>query len=97
MNKRLINNRNSIIDKIKSFSLPGGAQINDLTGLVIDKAKNAHIWDINRKKYLDFFTGVGVSNIGHSHPKFLELLSQQMSKCSVGTFNTEIKARLYAA
>jgi 4-aminobutyrate aminotransferase-like enzyme len=69
--------------------------MSDLAGIVVDHARNAEVWDTDGKRYIDFFTGVGVCNIGHSHPKFRELLDDQLQKCIVGTFYTDVRARYY--
>ncbi len=41
------------------------------------KAKGKYIWDINGKKYLDFFTGVSVCNLGHNHPLIIKAIKKQ--------------------
>jgi len=38
------------------------------SGLVFVKGKGSYLWDIEGKKYLDFFPGWAVSGIGHCHP-----------------------------
>lgn len=84
-----------IISKLSKHSLPGGPQITEYAGIVVDHAENAYIWDSDGKRYIDFFTGVGVCNIGHSHPKFQEYMMKQLARCSVGSFYTEVRAQLY--
>ncbi|MBP2167392.1 4-aminobutyrate aminotransferase/4-aminobutyrate aminotransferase/(S)-3-amino-2-methylpropionate transaminase [Erwinia toletana] len=83
-----------IISNLLQHSLPGGAAINEYSNIVIDHAENAYIWDTDGNRYIDFFTGVGVSNIGHSHPKFLTAVSKQLARCTVGSFYTEVRAQL---
>ena len=36
--------------------------------IVIKKAKGSWVWDEEGKKYLDFFSGLAVSGIGHTLP-----------------------------
>ena len=38
------------------------------------------VWDSNNREYLDFTTGIAVSNLGHSHPHWVEAVSSQSSK-----------------
>lgn len=38
------------------------------------------VWDSNNREYLDFTTGIAVSNLGHSHPYWVEAVSSQSSK-----------------
>ncbi len=84
-----------IIDLEKRRRLPGGQSMNDLAGIVVDRALNAEVWDADGKRYIDLFTGVGVCNIGHSHPTFLARVHEQLHKCIVGTFYTDVRARYY--
>jgi len=44
------------------------------------KAEGAYIYDKNGTKYLDFYGGHGVISIGHSHPYYVEMVSQQLSQ-----------------
>ncbi len=44
------------------------------------KGKGSVLTDINGKKYLDFFPGWGVSNLGHCHPKVMGAVREQISK-----------------
>jgi acetylornithine/N-succinyldiaminopimelate aminotransferase len=48
--------------------------------LVFVKGKGSYIWDIDSKKYLDFFTGWGVGNLGHCHPAVMNAVRDQISK-----------------
>ncbi len=94
-NEHLSPTTQEIISKSSKHSLPGGPAITEYANIVVDHAKNAHIWDIDGNRYIDFFTGVGVCNIGHSHPKFQECMMKQLARCSVGTFYTDVRAQLY--
>ncbi len=44
------------------------------------KGKGSLLTDIHGKKYLDFFPGWGVSNLGHCHPKVMGAVREQISK-----------------
>lgn len=46
-------------------------------GIVFVKGKGAKLWDINGKVYLDFLAGIGVLNVGHSHPAIVAAIRQQ--------------------
>jgi len=50
------------------------------THLVFVKGKGSYLWDIHGKKYLDFFPGWGVGNLGHCHPKVMSAVRDQVSK-----------------
>jgi 4-aminobutyrate aminotransferase-like enzyme len=84
-----------VIEMEKARRLPGSQSMSDLAGIVVDRARNAEVWDLDGKRYLDFFTGVGVCNIGHSHPRYVAELNQQLQRSIVGTFYTEARSRYY--
>ena len=48
--------------------------------LVILKGEGSNVWDIDGRKYLDFFSGWAVSGLGHSHPLVCLALSKQAKK-----------------
>ena len=50
------------------------------TPLVFVKGKGSYLWDIHNCKYLDFFPGWGVGNLGHCHPKVMAAVRHQLSK-----------------
>ncbi len=48
----------------------------------VDKAVNAEVWDVEGKRYIDFGTGIAVCNTGHSHPKVVAAVKEQVDKFS---------------
>lgn len=40
----------------------------------------SYVFDQNGTKYLDFMSGIAVSNLGHHHPKVIQALSEQSEK-----------------
>ncbi len=48
-----------------------------------DRAEGVHIWAANGDRYIDASSGAMVSNIGHSNPRVLAAMREQMSR---GTF-----------
>ncbi|MBR5812099.1 MAG: aspartate aminotransferase family protein [Alistipes sp.] len=44
------------------------------------KAQGAYLWDKNGVEYLDFYGGHAVISIGHTHPHYVEKISDQLSK-----------------
>lgn len=49
-------------------------------GLEVKKARGSYIIDKDNKKYLDFVAGVSACTLGHSHPKVIRAVRQQMRK-----------------
>ncbi len=48
--------------------------------LEIDRAEGIYIYDTSGKRYMDLISGVGVSNIGHGHPRVVEAIRRQAQK-----------------
>ncbi len=48
----------------------------------IDHAKNAELWDVEGKRYIDFGAGIAVVNTGHGHPKVKAAAQKQLDKFS---------------
>jgi 4-aminobutyrate aminotransferase len=65
--------------------------------LVVDRAKDWWVWDVDGKKYLDFSSFIGVSNTGHSNPEIVKAVKMQADKClhNAGTdFYNELEVNL---
>ena len=56
------------------------------------KAEGSYLWDKNGIKYLDLYGGHAVISIGHSHPHYVKLLSEQLSK--IGFYSNSVKIPL---
>jgi 4-aminobutyrate aminotransferase len=48
--------------------------------LVADRASGQYVWDVEGKKYLDFFGGILTIAVGHCHPKVTSKVSQQLGR-----------------
>lgn len=54
---------------------------------VINKAQGAIIEDVDGNLFLDWIGGVGVLNVGHSHPEVVQAIREQSEKYLHGMFN----------
>lgn len=48
----------------------------------IDRAENAELWDVQGQRYIDFGSGIAVCNTGHSHPKVIAAVQEQLTRFS---------------
>jgi len=48
--------------------------------VVFERGEGVYLYDVNGKKYLDFFAGFAVDCLGHSHPVMLKALQEQAAK-----------------
>ena len=46
--------------------------------LEIEKANGVFLEDVNGKKYIDFISGISVSNLGHNNPVVIEAIKKQL-------------------
>jgi 4-aminobutyrate aminotransferase/(S)-3-amino-2-methylpropionate transaminase len=44
------------------------------------KARNAELWDVEGRRYIDFASGIAVLNTGHAHPRVVAALQQQLTQ-----------------
>ncbi len=50
------------------------------TPIFADHAENGEIWDMDGKRYVDFGSGIAVTNTGHRHPKVMAAAMAQMER-----------------
>lgn len=46
----------------------------------VKSAQGSFITDVHGKKYLDFITGIGVTILGHNHPKIITAIQEQLTR-----------------
>ncbi|MGE0684792.1 MAG: aspartate aminotransferase family protein, partial [Candidatus Binatia bacterium] len=73
---------------------PGIQRISLLSGVAFEHGDGATLTDVDGNTYIDFFAGVTVASLGHSHPRYIAALEKQLHKLTVGSFTTEPRARL---
>jgi len=44
---------------------------------VMARGRGAEVWDIDGNRYIDFTTGIAVTNTGHSHPRVVQAIKDQ--------------------
>ncbi|MDC7225420.1 MAG: aminotransferase class III-fold pyridoxal phosphate-dependent enzyme [Spirochaetales bacterium] len=57
------------------------------TDIMVDHAEGCWFYGKSGDKYLDFTSGIGVTNTGHCHPKVVEAIKKQSEKLIFGQFN----------
>lgn len=66
------------INKLRTEALPRGLSI--ATTALVATAKNATVTDTEGREYIDFTGGIGVMNVGHSHPRVLAAAHAQLDR-----------------
>jgi 4-aminobutyrate aminotransferase/(S)-3-amino-2-methylpropionate transaminase len=69
-NMELLARRNAAVPRALSHA----------TSVYAQRARNAEIWDVEGRHYVDFAGGIAVLNTGHCHPKVIAAATEQMSR-----------------
>src|SRR6201986_1107111 len=59
--------------------------INDIT---VVKAKGSYVWDQDGQQYLDLYGGHAVISIGHTHPHYVQRITDQLNK--IGFYSNSV-------
>ena len=54
----------------------------NLASVFVERALGSEIWDVEGKRYIDFGTGIAVCSAGHSHPKIVAAVAEQLQNFS---------------
>lgn len=54
----------------------------NLLPVYVERARNAEVWDVEGKRYIDFASGIAVVNTGHSHPEIVAAIQKQVEAFS---------------
>lgn len=63
-----------------------------ISDITIVKAKGSYVWDDKGDQYLDLYGGHAVISIGHTHPHYVERITDQLSK--IGFYSNSINIPL---
>lgn len=48
--------------------------------VTFDHGEGVHLYDVNNKEYLDFFSGIGVNSLGYNYPEYVASMEKQMHR-----------------
>src|ERR1700750_3096318 len=66
---------------LRQLFLANNAQTTDFPLLLeFERAEGIYMYNSEGKAYIDLISGIGVSNLGHSNPKVIEAIKQQVDK-----------------
>lgn len=67
---------------------PGTQNVALISQLVLERGQGCYLTDVDGRRYLDFMAGIGVCSLGHSHPRYIAALTEQINRITVGNFTT---------
>lgn len=62
----------------KNAATPRGVGV--MCDFYASHARNAEIWDVENRRFIDFAAGIAVLNTGHRHPKLVAAMQEQLGK-----------------
>lgn len=57
------------------------------TDIVVERGEGCYLYDVEGNAYLDFTSGIGVTNTGHAHPRVVRAVQEQAAKLLHGQIN----------
>jgi acetylornithine/N-succinyldiaminopimelate aminotransferase len=63
-----------------------------INNIAISKARGSYVWDEDGQQYLDMYGGHAVISIGHTHPHYVQRISDQLQK--VGFYSNSVRIPL---
>jgi 4-aminobutyrate aminotransferase / (S)-3-amino-2-methylpropionate transaminase / 5-aminovalerate transaminase len=54
--------------------------------IFIERGSGALVWDTEGRRYIDFVGGIGTLNVGHTHPKIVEAVAEQVRRLTHACF-----------
>jgi 4-aminobutyrate aminotransferase/(S)-3-amino-2-methylpropionate transaminase len=75
-NADLLTRRNAAVPRGVSTAAP----------IIVDRAENSRLWDVEGREYIDFAGGIAVLNTGHRHPKVIEAVRAQLDLVTHSAF-----------
>ncbi len=54
----------------------------NIAPVYIERGSNAELWDVEGNRYIDFGTGIAVCNTGHSNPRVVAAVKEQVERFS---------------
>ena len=69
-----------ILDRYQKVMFPAATPYHGDNPLVVDHAKDQYIWDVDGRRYLDFFGGILTVSVGHCNDEITERTIAQLRK-----------------
>lgn len=75
-----MSNTAEVLERYSEVMFPAAAPYHGENPLVADRAKDQYIWDIEGRRYLDFFGGILTVSVGHCNDEITERTLAQLRK-----------------
>ena len=75
---------NEELHRRRANAVPRG--VSNLLAVYAERARNAELWDVEGRRYVDFASGIAVVNTGHVHPQVKAAVAHSSTRSSHGCF-----------
>ena len=69
---------NADLHERRKNAIPRG--VSNSLNIYAERASNAELWDVEGQRYIDFASGIAVTNTGHVHPKIKAAIAGQLER-----------------
>lgn len=77
--KTTLSKKAEILEKQKKYLWPNHL-LYYTEPLPLERGDGMYVWDVDGKKYLDFFGGILTTSVGHNRPEVTEAVREQAEK-----------------
>jgi 4-aminobutyrate aminotransferase/4-aminobutyrate aminotransferase/(S)-3-amino-2-methylpropionate transaminase len=82
------------LDEEEKIIGPGLQAVVQWSQMSFQRGEGPFLFDVDGNAILDFMGGSGVNSIGHSHPRFVKAVTEQLSKITIGAFTSKARIEL---
>jgi 4-aminobutyrate aminotransferase-like enzyme len=83
----------ALVQEEQKHLAPGIQSISTLSGIAVARAEGSVIEDVDGNRFLDLAAGICVNALGHSHPRYREIMKEQIDEAMVGSFTSARRAK----
>jgi 4-aminobutyrate aminotransferase/(S)-3-amino-2-methylpropionate transaminase len=81
-------------EREENLIAPGLQGFAQMAGITVQEARGSTVTDVDGNTLIDIIGGIGVNGLGHSHPRYVKAVQDQVAKASVGSFTSEARVKL---
>lgn len=87
--RRAADRARQVLELIACFRGGGPRPFADAAGIVVDRGVGSRLHDLSGNAYIDTVAGFGVASLGHSHPSWVEAVTDQARRLTVAPLDTD--------
>ena len=87
----------ALVEREARHLAPGLQGFAQWAGLAMDHGEGSYVTDVDGNTFVDLIGGIGVNSLGHAHPAYVQALTAQAQKLTVGSFTSAPRAQLMDA